>query len=210
MAFSSYKPSLIDYSDEDDIGSLISPSQTRGEHSSTPHLMENPQNPFLKTLPPKTPTKKLPILNLPLERLFRRNAPFPLLQIQTKERRSGLLQSPYQNKNLENFYCWERIGTLVLKKYSEPDMVNIVEKLRFQDWEHLFVGPIPFVYELEVVELYVNLEVVDEGRVKSHVHRVQFELSEAVLGKILHIAVVGYAEYDKEKSSNCSLTMKFT
>lgn len=66
------------------------------------------------------------------------------------------------------------------------------------------------VYEGEVVEFYVNLEVVDKGRVKSQVHGVQFELSKTVLGEILHVVVVGYADYDKEKSSNCSLTTKFT
>ncbi|MCE3052000.1 hypothetical protein HAX54_051397, partial [Datura stramonium] len=72
-------------------------------------------------------------------------------------------------------------------------------KLRFLGWEHLFVYPMPYVHDGEVVEYYVNFEVVDEGRVKSHVHGVQFKLLEAMLGEIFHVVVVGYMEYNKIK-----------
>lgn len=93
---------------------------------------------------------------------------------------------------------------------SEPGMARLIEKLKFQGWEHLLRCPLPRVHEFEVVEFYINLEVVGDGEVKSMVNGVRFTLTERMVGEILQVPREGYAEYDRERTRDSSLTTKFT
>ncbi|MCE3052253.1 hypothetical protein HAX54_052007 [Datura stramonium] len=83
-----------------------------------------------------------------------------------------------ENSDLKKKMRFENMYLIVDEEVlNELSMENLVEKLRFQGWDHLFVCPMPCVHEGDVEEFCVNLEVMDEGRVKSIVHGVQFELS---------------------------------
>ncbi|MCD7449777.1 hypothetical protein HAX54_001514 [Datura stramonium] len=93
---------------------------------------------------------------------------------------------------------------------GEPGIDKLIDIICFQGWSHLFACPLPMVYESEMVEFYMNLEVLDEETIIIFVLEVLIVFDIVGLEQLLHVHIKGYAEYNLEKIDDCTLTSKYT
>ncbi|PHU13750.1 hypothetical protein BC332_14955 [Capsicum chinense] len=59
---------------------------------------------------------------------------------------------------------------------SHPAIVGLLDILKFQQWVHLLLGPLPSLYKDEMVNFYSNLTVVEEGVLSTSVKGVAIVL----------------------------------
>uniref|UniRef100_A0A0V0IA18 Putative ovule protein n=1 Tax=Solanum chacoense TaxID=4108 RepID=A0A0V0IA18_SOLCH len=72
---------------------------------------------------------------------------------------------------------------------------KVLDLLYFQGWVDLFLDTKLVVYENEVVEFYVNLNVLEGSIASSSVNGVELVFDNVRLSKKFHIPIVGLAEY---------------
>lgn len=59
-----------------------------------------------------------------------------------------------------------------LEFVREMSMKELVEKLEFRKWTHLFLNSLPEVYEGEVSQFYSNFQLLEENTMNSTIKRV--------------------------------------
>lgn len=122
----------------------------------------------------------------------------------------GVPKPPKVNKNVEKFQALGKeryFGSQKLLRgrvvasdiVAKPGISELVAKMLVQGWAHLFVCLLPMVYEIEVVEFYVNFEELDGVSISTSVLGIPIVLDAAHLGQLLPDSLAGFEDYDMKK-----------
>ncbi|KAG5595291.1 hypothetical protein H5410_036523 [Solanum commersonii] len=87
---------------------------------------------------------------------------------------------------------------------------RILDLIDYQGWGDLFLDTSLMIYELEVVEFYVNLNVIEDIVSTLYVKGVELVFDHLRLGEIFYIPTSGLAKYVWAKDENFLLTSKYS
>ncbi|KAG5604726.1 hypothetical protein H5410_026218 [Solanum commersonii] len=83
---------------------------------------------------------------------------------------------------------WKSFDPNILTKFG---MVNLVDHVTIQGWNHRFETPVQYLHEPKVREFFYKIELLDGGEIKTIVRNVEICLDEEILGIILGMPVIG-------------------
>ncbi|KAH0745930.1 hypothetical protein KY285_007587 [Solanum tuberosum] len=81
-------------------------------------------------------------------------------------------------------------------------MSNLFDAISLQGWGHLFEPPTPYLHEPEVCEFYYNMELLDDGGIRTIINDIKIFLDEESLGIILGVLVNGIQSIEDCKPSS--------
>lgn len=86
---------------------------------------------------------------------------------------------------------------------DESGLRELVDDVKIQGWSHLFDWPVPALYEKEMQEFYVNMEITDDMNMNSCVDGWKFYLDEEWLGGLSKVSIKGIKSMARQQTLKC-------
>lgn len=83
------------------------------------------------------------------------------------------------------------------KIVRESWMKELVEKLKFQKWTHIFIGAVPVNNEEEVCQFYSNFQLLENNTMSTTVKGVEVTFNDEKLIQILRVPTNEFDTYVK-------------